>query len=56
VEDAGRGFGCASERPAEHYRRSRDQIIEEELRQYFLFLANEKQVARAIAMIACAAT
>ena len=30
---------------AQHYRRSPDQISEEELRQYFLFLLNEKQVA-----------
>jgi site-specific recombinase XerD len=37
---------------AEHYRRSPDQITEEELRQYFLFLANEKQVARTTATIA----
>jgi site-specific recombinase XerD len=37
---------------AEHYRRSPDQITEEELRQYFLFLANEKRVARATATIA----
>jgi len=37
---------------AEHFRRSPDQISEEELRQYFLFLANEKQVARATATIA----
>jgi hypothetical protein len=37
---------------AEHYHRSPGQITEEELRQYFLFLANEKQVARTIATIA----
>jgi len=37
---------------AEHYHRSPDQITEEELRQYFLYLANEKQVARATATIA----
>jgi integrase/recombinase XerD len=30
---------------AQHYRRAPDQISEEELRQYFLFLLNEKQVA-----------
>jgi site-specific recombinase XerD len=37
---------------AEHYHRSPDQITEEELRQYFLFLANEKRVARTTATIA----
>src|SRR5262245_21165890 len=37
---------------AEHYHRRPDQITEEELRQYFLFLANEKHVARATATIA----
>jgi integrase/recombinase XerD len=30
---------------AQHYRRAPDQISEVELRQYFLFLLNEKQVA-----------
>jgi hypothetical protein len=29
---------------AEHYSRSPDQISEEELRQYFLYIENEKQV------------
>ena len=37
---------------AEHYHRSPDQITEEELRQYFLYLANEKKVARTTATIA----
>jgi site-specific recombinase XerD len=37
---------------AEHYRRSPAEIAEEELRQYFLYLANEKKVARATATIA----
>ncbi len=37
---------------AEHYRRSPAQITEEELRQYFLYLANDKKVARATATIA----
>ncbi len=37
---------------AEHYRRSPDQLTEEDLRQYFLYLANEKKVARATATIA----
>ena len=36
---------------AKHYRRSPDRISEEELRQYFLYLANEKKVARATATI-----
>src|SRR6266850_1900585 len=30
---------------AQHYRRAPDQLSEEELRQYFRFLLNEKQVA-----------
>jgi len=37
---------------AEHFHRSPDQIMEEELRQYFLVLADEKQVARMTATIA----
>jgi site-specific recombinase XerD len=37
---------------AEHYRRSPAAVTEEELRQYFLYLANEKKVARATATIA----
>ena len=37
---------------AEHYHRSPTQITEEDLRQYFLYLANEKKVARATATIA----
>ncbi len=37
---------------AEHFHRRPDQISEEELRQYFLYLANEKKVARATATIA----
>jgi hypothetical protein len=32
---------------AKHYRKSPDQLEEDELRQYFLFLKNEKQAARA---------
>ena len=36
---------------AQHYRRSPDRITEEELRQYFLYLANQKKVARATATI-----
>jgi site-specific recombinase XerD len=37
---------------AAHYHRSPDQLTEEDLRQYFLYLANEKKVARATATIA----
>ena len=37
---------------AEHYHRAPDQLAEEDLRQYFLYLANEKKVARATATIA----
>ena len=37
---------------AKHYHRSPDHITEEELRQYFLYLANEKKVARTTATIA----
>jgi integrase/recombinase XerD len=37
---------------AEHRHSSPDQLREEDLRQYFLYLANEKKVARATATIA----
>ena len=37
---------------AEHFYTSPDCLSEEQLRQYFLYLANEKQVARATATIA----
>lgn len=37
---------------ARHYRKSPDQINEEDLRQYFLFLKNEKHAARATCTIA----
>jgi integrase len=37
---------------AEHYHTSPNQLTEEDLRQYFLYLANEKKVARATATIA----
>jgi integrase/recombinase XerD len=37
---------------AKHYRKSPDQINEEELRQYFLFLKNEKHAARATCTLA----
>jgi integrase/recombinase XerD len=37
---------------AGHYHRNPDRLTEEDLRQYFLYLANEKKVARATATIA----
>jgi integrase/recombinase XerD len=37
---------------AEHFHTSPDRLTEEDLRQYFLYLANEKKVARATATIA----
>ncbi len=37
---------------AAHYHTSPDRLTEEDLRQYFLYLANEKKVARATATIA----
>src|SRR5438093_10441015 len=37
---------------AEHYHRRPDQLTEEDLRQYFLYLANDKKVARTTATIA----
>jgi integrase/recombinase XerD len=37
---------------AQHYQRSPDQLGDEELRQYFLYLANEKKIARPTATIA----
>ena len=37
---------------SEHYHKSPDLISEEELRQYFLYLANEKKLARPTATIA----
>ena len=37
---------------ANHYRKSPDQIEEEELRQYFLFLKNEKHVSRSTCTLA----
>ena len=46
------GYVAAVRQLAEHSRRSPAEITEEELRQYFLYLANEKKVARATATIA----
>ena len=40
---------------AGHYNRSPDQITEEELRQYFLYLTNEKKVSRSACTIALCA-
>ena len=37
---------------AEHFHQNPEQLTEEDLRQYFLYLANEKKVARATATIA----
>ena len=38
---------------AEHYHRSPDHLTEEDLRQYFLYLANEKRVARGRCPFGC---
>src|SRR3989442_13633520 len=45
-------YASAVRQLAKHYHRSPDQLTEEDLRQYFLYLANEKKVARATATIA----
>ncbi len=45
----------AVQRFAQHFGKSPDQITEEELRQYFLYLHNDKQVARSTATIALCA-
>lgn len=37
---------------AQHYHRSPEQLGDEELRQYFLYLTNEKKIARPTATIA----
>src|SRR5712691_3137567 len=50
--------GCyvaAVRQPAEHFHASPAQLTEEQLRQYFLYLVNEKQVARTTATIALCA-
>jgi hypothetical protein len=41
---------------AEHVHRSPDQVTEEELREYFLYLANEKKYARTTTTIALCGT
>ena len=45
----------AVQRFAQHFDKSPDQISEEELRQYFLYLRNERRVARSTATVALCA-
>ncbi len=45
-------YATAVRQLAEHYHTRPDRLTEEDLRRYFLFLANEKKVARATATIA----
>jgi site-specific recombinase XerD len=45
-------YAAAVRQLAEHHHSSPDQLTEEHLRQYFLYLANQKKVARATATIA----
>jgi site-specific recombinase XerD len=45
-------YAAAVRQLAEHHHTSPDRLTEEHLRQYFLYLANEKKVARATATIA----
>ena len=45
-------YAAAVGQLAQHFHTSPDQLTEEHLRQYFLYLANEKKVARATATIA----
>ncbi len=45
-------YAAAVRQLSEHYHTRPDQLSEEHLRQYFLYLANEKKVARATATIA----
>jgi len=40
---------------AQHYHRSPDQVTDEDIRQYFLYLRNERQVARSTSTIALCA-
>jgi integrase/recombinase XerD len=46
------GYVNSVRRLAEHYRRSPDQLSEEDLRQYFLYLTHGKKTARASATVA----
>jgi len=39
------GYVCAVKQLAEHYHKSPDLITEEELRQYFLYLKNDKRLS-----------
>jgi len=41
---------------AQHYQRRPDQLSDEDLRQYFLYLANEKKIARPAATISLCKT
>ena len=50
-----RGVVAAVRQLAEHYGKSPDQISDEELRQYFLYLTNEKKVSRSTTTIALCA-
>lgn len=45
------GYVNAVRRFAEHYHRSPDQLSEEDLRQYFLYLTHGKKAARASATV-----
>jgi integrase/recombinase XerD len=45
-------YAAAVGQLAQHFHTSPDRLTEEHLRQYFLYLANEKRVARATATIA----
>ena len=45
-------YAAAVGQLAQHFHTSPDQLSEEHLRQYFLYLANEKKVVRATATIA----
>ncbi len=48
-------YVCAVQQLAVHYRKSPDQITEEELRLYFLYLRNEKRAARSTCTVALCA-
>ena len=45
-------YATAVRQLADHYHTRPDRLTEEDLRRYFLYLANEKKVARATATIA----
>ena len=46
------GYLGAVRQLAEHYHKAPDQISEEELRQYFLYLKNERQVSHSSCTVA----